>query len=62
MLAFTLGGLGGAINAAYAMNTMVHNTAFIQSHFHLTFGTRVALTFMGATYWLLPRLLGRELR
>lgn len=62
MLAFTLGGFGGAINAAYAMNTLVHNTAFIQGHFHLTLGTTVALTFMGATYWLLPRLLGRELR
>jgi cytochrome c oxidase subunit 1 len=62
MLSFTLGGFGGAINAAYAMNTMVHNTAFIQGHFHLTLGTTVALSFMGATYWLLPRLLGRELR
>ncbi len=62
MLAFAFGGIGGAINAAYAMNTMVHNTAWIQGHFHLTVGTTVALTFMGATYWLLPRLLGRELR
>ena len=62
MIAFTFGGFGGAINAAYAMNTMVHNTAFIQGHFHLTLGTTVALTFMGATYWLLPRMLGRELR
>jgi len=25
-------------------------------------GTTVTLTFMGATYWLLPRLLGREIR
>jgi cytochrome c oxidase subunit I len=62
MIAFTFGGLGGAINAAYAMNTMVHNTAFIQGHFHVTLGTTVALTFMGATYWLLPRMLGRQLR
>jgi cytochrome c oxidase subunit 1 len=62
MLAFTFGGFGGAINAAYAMNSMVHNTAWIQGHFHLTLGTTVALTFMGATYWMLPRLLGRELR
>jgi cytochrome c oxidase subunit 1 len=44
------------------MNTMVHNTAWIQGHFHVTLGTTVALTFMGATYWMLPRLLGRELR
>jgi cytochrome c oxidase subunit 1 len=62
MLGFTFGGFGGAINAAYAMNSMVHNTAWIQGHFHVTLGTTVALSFMGATYWLLPRLLGRELR
>jgi cytochrome c oxidase subunit I len=62
MIAFVFGGFGGAINAAYAMNAMVHNTAWIMGHFHVTLGTTVALTFMGATYWLLPRLLGRELR
>ena len=33
-----------------------------QGHFHVTLGTTVALSFMGATYWLLPRMLGRELR
>jgi cytochrome c oxidase subunit 1 len=44
------------------MNAMVHNTAWIQGHFHVTLGTTVALTFMGSTYWLLPRILGRELR
>src|SRR6476661_8349238 len=62
MIGFTFGGFGGAINAAYAMNAMVHNTAWIMGHFHVTLGTTVALTFMGATYWLLPRLLGREIR
>jgi cytochrome c oxidase subunit 1 len=62
MLVFAIGGFGGAINAAYAMNTMVHNTAWVQGHFHLTVGTAVALTFMGVTYHLLPRLLGRELK
>jgi cytochrome c oxidase subunit 1 len=62
MITFALGGFGGAINAAYAMNSLVHNTAFIQAHFHLTVGTAVALTFLGTCYWLMPRLLGRELR
>ena len=62
MIAFVFGGFGGVINAAYAMNAMVHNTAWIQGHFHVTLGTTVALTFMGATYWLLPRLTGRALR
>ncbi len=61
MILFAFGGFGGAINAAYGMNAMVHNTAWIQGHFHLTVGTATALTFMGACYWLLPRLTGREL-
>ena len=43
MIAFVFGGIGGAINAAYAMNSMVHNTAWIQGHFHVTLGTTVAL-------------------
>ncbi len=61
MLSFTVGGFGGAINAAYAMNAMVHNTFWIPAHFHVTVGTAVTLTFMGASYWLLPRVTGREL-
>jgi cytochrome c oxidase subunit I len=62
MLTFAIGGFGGAINAAYGMNGMIHNTAWVQGHFHLTVGTAVALTFMGAAYWFMPRLTGRELR
>ncbi len=61
MLIFAIGGFGGAINAAFGMNAMVHNTAWVQGHFHLTVGTAVALTFMGAAYWLIPALTGREL-
>ncbi len=61
MLLFAVGGFGGAINAAFGMNSMVHNTAWIQGHFHLTVGSAVALTFMGTAYWLVPKLVGREL-
>jgi len=61
MILFAAGGLGGAINASFGMNAVVHNTAWIQGHFHLTVGSAVALTFMGAAYWLVPRLSGREL-
>ncbi len=61
MLLFAAGGFGGAINAGFGMNSMVHNTAWIQGHFHLTVGSAVALTFMGTAYWLVPKLVGREL-
>ena len=61
MLLFAVGGIGGAINAAYGMNAVIHNTAWIQGHFHLTVGTATALTFMGTSYWLIPKLTGRDL-
>jgi cytochrome c oxidase subunit 1 len=61
MLLFALGGWGGAINASFGMNALVHNTSWIPGHFHTTVGSAAALTFMGAAYWLLPRLLGKRL-
>ena len=60
-LMFMVGGFGGAVNAAYTLNSVVHNTAWIAAHFHLTVGTAAALTFMGACYWLVPKVSGREL-
>lgn len=61
MLLFLVGGFGGAVNAAYALNGVVHNTAWIHGHFHLTVGTAAALTFMGTSYWLVPKVSGRTL-
>jgi len=61
MLLFTFGGVGGLINASYSLNLVVHNTAWIAGHFHLTVGTAVTLTFMGVSYWLVPHLAGRAL-
>jgi cytochrome c oxidase subunit 1 len=61
LMLFAVGGFGGAINASFGMNAVVHNTAWIQGHFHLTVGTASALTFMGMAYYLVPRLSGRAL-
>lgn len=61
MLLFAFGGAGGVINASYNLNLVVHNTAWISGHFHLTVGSAVALTFMGITYWLVPYLTGKKL-
>lgn len=60
-LLFMVGGFGGSINAAYVLNSVVHNTAWIAAHFHLTVGSAAALTFMGGCYWLVPKLAGRQL-
>jgi cytochrome c oxidase subunit 1 len=61
MILFTFGGIGGLINASYNLNLVVHNTAWIPGHLHLTVGTAVTLSFMGITYWLVPWLCGRAL-
>jgi cytochrome c oxidase subunit 1 len=61
MVLFAFGGIGGLINASLTMNLVVHNTAWVVGHFHLTVGTAVTLTFMGITYWLVPLLRGRRL-
>ncbi len=60
-LGFMLGGASGLINASYTINVVVHNTAFIPGHFHLTVGTGVALSIMALSYWFVPYLTGREL-
>jgi len=61
MVLFAFGGIGGLVNASFNLNLVVHNTAWIPGHLHLTVGTAVTLTFMGITYWLVPHLLGRGL-
>jgi cytochrome c oxidase subunit 1 len=61
MLLFAFGGIGGLVNASFSLNLLVHNTAWIPGHLHLTVGSAVTLSFMGITYWLVPHLCGRAL-
>ncbi|MCU4800359.1 b(o/a)3-type cytochrome-c oxidase subunit 1 [Halobacteria archaeon HArc-gm2] len=60
-LMFAAGGFSGMVNAGMNINYLIHNTLWVPGHFHLTVGTAVALTFMAATYWLLPQLTRRRL-
>ena len=61
MITFVLGGITGLINASYFINQIVHNTAWIPGHFHMTVGSAVALTLMGVAYWIIPYLTDRRL-
>ena len=61
MLLFAIGGWGGAINASFGMNALIHNTSWVPGHFHTTVGGASALTFTGACYVVVPRLLRRRL-
>ena len=58
---FAFGGIGGIINASYNVDLLVHNTLWIVGHFHLTLAATVTLSFIGISYWLIPKLSGKEL-
>jgi cytochrome c oxidase subunit 1 len=55
------GGFGGLINASYAMDSMVHNTAWMPAHFHLIFGGAVVIVYFASAYALWPKLTGHAL-
>jgi cytochrome c oxidase subunit I len=61
MLTFVFGGISGLVNASLTVNVVVHNTAFVPGHFHLTVGSAVALSIIGISYWLVPYLTGKRL-
>ena len=58
---FMFGGIGGLTNASYNLNLVVHNTAWVPGHFHLTVATAVTLSFIGISYWMVPYLTGKAL-
>lgn len=58
---FFFGGIGGIVNASYNINLVVHNTAWVPGHFHLTVASAVTLSFMGIAYWMVPHITGRTL-
>ncbi len=61
LLLLTAGGFGGMINASYAMNAMVHNTAWVPGHFHLIFGGTTVIMYFAIAYYLWPSLTGKTL-
>ena len=61
MISFIGGGAGGIITASSSFSPVIHNTAWIPGHFHITVGTAVTLTFMSVAFWFVPHLTGKRL-
>lgn len=57
LVIFLFGGITGIVNASYSMNNVVHNTAWIPAHFHLTVGGPVFLGILGGSLLLITGLL-----
>jgi cytochrome c oxidase subunit 1 len=60
LVIFIVGGLTGLVNASFSMNQVVHNTAFIPAHFHLTVAGPVFLGILGMSLYLALGLSGKK--
>ena len=56
-----LGGISGVVMGTEQINLIIHNTLYVPGHFHATVVAGTTLTFMAATYFLLPLIFRREL-
>jgi cytochrome c oxidase subunit I len=57
LVIFLFGGITGIVNASYSMNNVIHNTAWIPAHFHLTVAGPVFLGILGGSLYLISGLL-----
>ncbi len=61
LILFIFGGFTGLVNASYSLNNMVHNTAFIPGHFHMTVAGPVFLAIIGMSIYLTEKLTGKTI-
>ncbi len=61
LLMLILGGFGGVVNASYAMNAMIHNTAWVPGHFHLIFAGTTVIMYFAIAYYFWPILVKKPL-
>ncbi|WP_291911945.1 cbb3-type cytochrome c oxidase subunit I [Chitinophaga sp. CB10] len=61
LILFIFGGLTGLVLASYSLNNVVHNTAFIPGHFHMTVAGPVFLAILGMSIFLLQQLSGKKI-
>ncbi|QWR78576.1 cbb3-type cytochrome c oxidase subunit I [Candidatus Magnetomonas plexicatena] len=56
-----IGGVTGVINGAEQANMIIHNTIAVPGHFKGTVVGGTTLTFMGATYYLIPLIFRKKI-
>src|SRR5688500_17267811 len=59
LILFVFGGLTGLVNASYQLNNVVHNTAWMPGHFHMTVAGPVFLAIIGMSTYLFSKLSGK---
>jgi len=62
LVIFILGGVTGIINAAYNVDNVVHNTAWLPAHFHQTVAGPIFLSYIGMSLYLVATLTGKPIK
>lgn len=60
LILFIFGGVTGIINASYSLNSVVHNTAWMPGHFHMTVAGPVFLAIIGMSLYLYSTMSGKK--
>lgn len=60
LILFIFGGVTGIINASYSLNSVVHNTAWLPGHFHMTVAGPVFLGIVGMSLYLYSTMSGKK--
>jgi cytochrome c oxidase subunit I len=60
LILFIFGGVTGIINASYSLNTVIHNTAWLPGHFHMTVAGPVFLGIIGMSLYIYSTLSGKK--
>jgi cytochrome c oxidase subunit 1 len=61
LILFIFGGLTGLVNASYQLNSVIHNTAWLPGHFHMTVAGPVFLAIIGMSTYLYSKTSGKRI-
>ncbi len=61
LILFIFGGLTGIVNASYSLSSVIHNTAWLPGHFHMTVAGPVFLAIIGMSLYLYATMSGRKI-
>jgi cytochrome c oxidase subunit 1 len=61
LILFVFGGVTGIVNASYSLNNVVHNTAWLPGHFHMTVAGPVFLGIVGMSLFLYSTMSGKRI-
>jgi cytochrome c oxidase subunit I len=61
LILFIFGGLTGIVNASGQLNAVVHNTAWLPGHFHMTVAGPVFLSIIGMSLYLYSGIAGKKI-